>query len=201
MSVRSKPNREVEAPAEPERDESDLPKRNERSRSPSTSPIRGMVFVPSGTLDSGTPFQRWDTCPRPKAATRIGLRPRQAGIESRQHSGRGDRNPAAVRATRNRASSRKAVRVRGPDRGPAEAGASARRPPHAVASVQSLPRRTRPHRTHPRCSRWARLRNSQRVARTDSHRTPSRTQDDERPPSNEVAWMIKLTIGRYRRDG
>ena len=61
--------------------------------------------------------------------------------------------PAAVRATRNRASRRKAVRVRGPDRGPAEAGSSARRPPHAVAAGQSLPRRTRPHRTRTRRAR------------------------------------------------
>ncbi|TXT25217.1 MAG: type I restriction enzyme S subunit [Planctomycetota bacterium] len=65
---------------------------------------------------------------------------------------------------RRSASRRKAVRVRGPDRVPAEAGASARRPPHAVALGQSLPRRTRPHRTRPRHPRRTRLRTHQRVA-------------------------------------
>ncbi len=51
MSVRSKPNREVEVPAEPECDESWFPSR---------TPTRGAAFVPSGTPDNSPPFQRWD---------------------------------------------------------------------------------------------------------------------------------------------
>ena len=52
MSVRSKPNREGEAPAEPERD---------GSCCPNTMTMRRAVFVPSGTPDNSPPFQRWDT--------------------------------------------------------------------------------------------------------------------------------------------
>ena len=52
MSVRSKPNREGEAPAEPEHD---------GSCCPSTVMMRRAVFVPPGTFDNSPPFQRWDT--------------------------------------------------------------------------------------------------------------------------------------------
>ena len=52
MSVRSKPNREGEVPAEPEHD---------GSCCPNTMTTRGAVFVPSGTPDNSPPFQRWDT--------------------------------------------------------------------------------------------------------------------------------------------
>lgn len=50
--------------------------------------------------------------------------------------------PPSSRATRNRASSRKAVCFRGPDRVTFEAGTNARRPPHAVAPCQSFSWRT-----------------------------------------------------------
>ena len=90
--------------------------------------------------------------------------------------------------------------------------ASARRPSHAVALGQSLPRRTRPHRTHPRRATAPRLRTRLRALGTTATFTRSRCanateqevqelRERDLNPTERLSWLTALGITLRARDG